>query len=142
MPRIIIDDEVYEALADRARAWRDTPNDVLRALLGLPPTVPDAIIKDAEPLPGQLGPLLRAGLLKPGQRLTWHRRNSGDTYTFTVTALGFLADDFGTEYIGPNRAATRIAGYPTKGWPVITTASGTALADLAASIANHPTSTD
>jgi hypothetical protein len=136
MPRIIIDTEVYEALADRARAWRDTPNDVLRALLGLPPIERDAITPDAEPLPGQLGPLIRAGLLKPGERITWHRRNHADTYTFTVTAMGFLTDEDGTEYIGPNRAATRIAGYPTKGWPVFKTASGTALADLAASIAN------
>ncbi|WP_034270837.1 hypothetical protein [Actinospica robiniae] len=138
MPRIFIDAEVFEALADRARAWRDTPNDVIRALLALPP-VAQASTPDAEDLPGQLGPLIRAGLIKPGDQITWYRRNSQETYTFTVTAAGFLADADGTVHTGPNRAATHIAGYPTKGWPVFKTPDGTTLADLVASLPNNST---
>jgi 5-methylcytosine-specific restriction protein A len=35
MPQIRIDDEVYRALQKQAEPFRDTPNDVLRRLLGL-----------------------------------------------------------------------------------------------------------
>ncbi len=133
MPRIIIDTEVHEALASRAHPWRDTPNDVLRALLGLPPAA-DRASAEAAPLPGQLGPLIRAGLLRPGERITWHRCNIGEIYSFTVTADGFLTDDEGT-VLSPNRAAHRIAGHPVRAWQVFRTASGTTLAELAESLA-------
>jgi len=139
MLRIFIDTEVFDALANRARAWRDTPNDVIRALLGLPPLRVDS--PAAGQLPGQLGPLIRAGLINPGDSVTWHRPHSGQIYRFTVTATGLLADDDGTEHLGPNRAASRIAGYAVKGWPVFKTADGTTLADLAASLPTRHTHT-
>ena len=136
MPSIAIDSEVFEALADRARAWRDTPNDVLRALLGMPPAAAGTANPETEHLPGQLAPLLRAGLLEPGERLTWHRRNRGGVHRFTVTASGCLVAEDGTVHIGPNRAATHAAGYPSKGWGSFKTDDGTRLAELAAGIPN------
>ncbi|WP_194894133.1 hypothetical protein [Catenulispora pinisilvae] len=132
MPNIDIDTEVFDTLAARARPWRDTPNDVLRSLLDLTP-VPKNDTADV-PLPGQLGPLLRAGHLQPGDRLIWHRRNHATVHVVTVTASGCLALEDGSVQAGPNRAATRLAGYPTKGWTNFKTADGTSLAELAAAI--------
>jgi hypothetical protein len=140
MPRIAIDSEVFEALAERARAWRDSPNDVLRALLGLPPAAEGMHAPEAEQLPGQLRPLISAGLLKPGESLTWYRRNTGAVHVFTVTGSGCLTGEDGMVHLGPNRAASHAAGYPSKGWAGFKTEDGSSLADLASHLPNDPAS--
>lgn len=133
MRKIFIDEAVFDALGVHARdAWHETPNDVLRRVLGLPESAQR--IGEDDDVPGQLGPLIRAGLLTPGQSLTWHRRNLGSTHTATVTALGCLLLEDGTAHLGPDIAATRLAGYPAKGWTYFKTSRGTTLADLAASL--------
>ncbi|ETA02730.1 hypothetical protein CcI156_01935 [Frankia sp. CcI156] len=65
VPRIEIDDEVFKCLQDQTAPFVDTPNDVLRRVLGL--SAP-AVAKEpgaARP-PGNLAKLVNAGLVKPG----------------------------------------------------------------------------
>jgi len=65
MHSILIDQEVYDALAARATHPRcDTPNHVLRRVLGLPAaTRPD--YETTTGRRGQLRPLINAGHLAP-----------------------------------------------------------------------------
>jgi hypothetical protein len=130
MHKVFIDGDVFDALAARVtNAWRETPNDVLRRLLDLP-QAPGAD-RDGNDLPGQLGPLIRGGVLKPGQMLTWYRVKRRQIHTATVTALGCLLLEDGSVHLGPDRAATHLCGYPAKGWTAFKTGTGETLAELA-----------
>lgn len=143
MRHIPVDDEVYAALARRATdPFGDTPNRVLRRLLALPdpgPTDRDTYAANMSP---QLAPLLAAGLLAPGQQLTWNRPRLRTRHTATVTPEGRLRLHDGATYPSPHQAARHLAGYPADGYAAFTTDNGTTLAKLAAAmpdtIANAP----
>ncbi|MBR7830629.1 hypothetical protein KDK95_30285 [Actinospica sp. MGRD01-02] len=80
----------------------------------------------------QLAPLIDAGLLHPGQELTWHRPRLKRTETVTVTVDGRIELPDGTVWPSPFQAAHRIAGHPTDGWVRFKTADGRSLKDLRA----------
>jgi hypothetical protein len=137
MPTIRVDDEVYAALQRQHPAGR-TVNTVLRDLLGL----------TGPPIPAQtrrfnhaLSDLLRAGLLQPGQRLTWTRRQLGQIHAVTVNADGALVAEDGSVYASPNSAATGIAGYPTIGWPLWRTDTDVSLEQLLEQLTDTSTGT-
>lgn len=53
--------------------------------------------------------VVRAGLLKPGDRFVWNRPRKHETWIITVTETGFQGED-GTEYATPTAAARQIGG--------------------------------
>lgn len=82
----------------------------------------------------QLLPLIEAGLLSPGQELTWHRPRLRRTHTVTVTAEGALKVPDGSVWPSPFQAALRTAGHPANGWALFATADGRSLQELRASL--------
>src|SRR5688572_13098614 len=79
MPRIDIDDQVFKHLQANAVAFVETPNDTIRRLLGIDPaesstsSVRTAGIRKLDRKPkASLGKLVRAGVVKIGQRLYLH----------------------------------------------------------------------
>lgn len=127
MPNIKVDDEVYAALQQRRHTGR-TVNTVLRDLLdltGAPPA--HAYTRRVD---HTLSDLVHAGLLQPGQRLTWTRRQLGQVHAVTVDTNGALVTDDGSVYASPNSAATGVAGYPIFGWPLWCTDAGESLQQL------------
>ncbi|WP_158073003.1 restriction system modified-DNA reader domain-containing protein [Streptomyces kebangsaanensis] len=118
---IVVDDEVFERLQREAQPLIDTPNSVLRRLLAL----------DARPVrPGPLGPLLDAGLLEPGQRLVWRRRNLAQRYLAYVTPEGRLRLDDGRIYDSPSGACDAVAHCKVNGWDAWRTGEGVSLSVL------------
>ncbi|MFD5929458.1 hypothetical protein [Streptomyces sp. NPDC060333] len=112
MPKrsIEIDDEVFAFLQNESEPLVDTPNDVLRRLLlkneGAGP----------ERRPGDLMPLLDAGLLLPGDKLTHHQPRRGLTHAAVVTADGWIEIEDGRAFPKPSPAlkaqtGTEINGY-------------------------------
>ncbi|WP_236790050.1 hypothetical protein [Amycolatopsis sp. GM8] len=81
MPTIRISDEVFSELKRRAEAFVDTPDSVLRKILGLT----DAAKTSRT---GGLLPQLRSGALSAGDKLVWHRKRAGQTHQATVLADG------------------------------------------------------
>jgi hypothetical protein len=126
MPKIKVDLQMLLWLEQR-RDPDHTYNDVIRDELGLPP-----LPRPAPPPPSwpPLLPLIQAGLLQPGQKLTWHRPRRREVFTVTVNEQGHLVTDDGVECETPNVAARVIAGYPTQAWPLWRTTDGTSLAEL------------
>ncbi|PAU67053.1 GmrSD restriction endonuclease domain-containing protein [Bifidobacterium criceti] len=53
--------------------------------------------------------VVRAGLLKPGDRFVWNRPRKHEAWIITVTETGFQGED-GTEYATPTAAARQIGG--------------------------------
>lgn len=91
------------------------------------------------PKPGPIKDLIDAGRLTVGQTLTWYRRYRHETHHATVTADARLRLADGTVHTTANGAALHITGYPTRGWHTFTTADGTTLAQLIASLSStHP----
>ena len=84
--------------------------------------------------------LIDAGLLTPGQKLTWHRRNRGEVHEATVTADARLRLADGSVHATASAAASHLAGYPVKGPDVFATATGDTLADLTAALPAAPNS--
>ncbi|MEV0782136.1 hypothetical protein AB0I52_03920 [Streptomyces sp. NPDC050423] len=136
MSRIIrVDDEVFAALQSRAEPFTDTPNSVIRRLLGLtrppgalPGAPPDAVHTPVDEPP--LAALLADGRLHPGQRLVWRRRNLRQVHHAVVIDGGGLRLDDGSVHMTPSSAATALAGNPQNGWRVFATEDGTPLMDL------------
>lgn len=80
-PIIRIDDEVYEALKDEAEAFVDTPNSVIRRLLGLPgkgageePAVADSAIVQGQVRAATEGPAPARTATNGGTRRTQRHR--------------------------------------------------------------------
>ncbi len=108
-PRIEIDDEVFQRLQDQAAAFVDTPNDVLRRVLGLSaPAEADEPVAARQP--GNLAKLVNAGLVKPGDRLTHVRKRSGTTYHAIVTTDGWTQLPDGRSFRGPSPALKECVG--------------------------------
>ncbi|GAB3179058.1 DUF4357 domain-containing protein [Streptomyces incanus] len=124
--KIDVDDEVYAHLEQAATPLVDTPNSVLRRLLGLDH---DTSI----PKPGQISPLanlVASGRLLAGQRLTWHRRNHKRTHLAVVTKDGRLRLENGTTHKSPSGACGAISGIAINGWSAWHTEDGTPLQAL------------
>ncbi|MEU5456170.1 hypothetical protein AB0H48_15445 [Streptomyces globisporus] len=131
---IQVDEEVFAQLQERAEPFVDSPNSVLRRLLGLSDdggaSAPKAkrVVRVKR---GALRPLIEDGKLTEGQSLVWKRRNHGDAFHATVLADGRLElDHDGSRHGTPSAAATGVAGYPVNGWVVWETEDGTALSTL------------
>lgn len=128
MPNILVDPDVVAALRERGK-FGDTYNDVIRDVLGLPRLdvrVGGSRVGKA----GSLVDIVAAGLLRPGQIVTWRRPALDKTHTATVTANGLLMTRDGETYTSPDACATAVAGYPSKGWPHWRTEDGTSLQEL------------
>lgn len=125
---IDVDDEVYARLAREARPLVDTPNSVLRRLLGLDREA--STTHTSRTRKAALAPLLADGRLTVGQALTWHRRNLGQVHTAFVTADGKLRLDDGTVHDSPSGACSAAAGVAVNGWSAWHTDKGTTLQDL------------
>ena len=149
MRKIDIDEQVYSALRERGRTG-DTFNGVLRGILGLPVEEPAPLLDERRGRRSlkpqrrswkpQLGPLLRAGMLQPGQRLTWDRPRLGEQHVVTVDALGNLITENGTVCPTPDVATRAITGYPAAGWPAFRTDDGFSLQQLRERLASVPAS--
>jgi hypothetical protein len=83
MPTIRISDEVFSELKRRAEALVDTPDSVLRKILGLTGTAKSSTT-------GGLLPQLRSGTLSAGDQLVWNRKRAGQTHHATVLANGCI----------------------------------------------------
>ncbi|MEU8075969.1 hypothetical protein AB0B31_11005 [Catellatospora citrea] len=123
--RIHIDDDVLAALT-KQRQDDETPNGTIRRLLGLAPGT-------RAPRPNEYGALrglLDAGLVQPGQPVSWPRPRLGIIHTATIDDHGYLDIGGGKRCISPVEAATAVAGYPGSSWSVWRTADGTTLQQL------------
>ncbi|MFY1700217.1 hypothetical protein ACN28G_00390 [Micromonospora sp. WMMA1923] len=132
MPTIGVDHEVFAWLGQR-RDPDCTYNDVIRGQLGLPPLPPlppSLHVVPPRPWSPPLLPLIQAGLLQPGQVLTWHRPRRRKLFTVTVSDQGSLVTADGLHCKTPNVAARVVAGYSAKGWLLWQTADGTSLEEL------------
>ncbi|MEU4108047.1 hypothetical protein [Streptomyces sp. NPDC027717] len=118
---ITVDAEVFAHLQREAQPLIDTPNSVLRRLLALDTTAAR---------PGALAPLLDAGRLQPGQRLTWRRRNLGKQYHAYVTAEGYLRLDDGRVCDSPSGACDVVAHCKVNGWAAWRADDGASLGAL------------
>src|SRR6266567_6414793 len=80
---------------------------------------------------GVLAPLLEAGVLQPGETLTWRRRNKGATYTATVLPGGALQTADGRVHATVCAAAVHVSGiYGSNGWQAWRRADGVSLGSL------------
>jgi hypothetical protein len=123
-PSIRVDDEVYEALQSRARAFVDTPNAVIRELLGISRTPQSA------PAGRSLATLLAQHWLAPGDPIVWNRRNSGVTVAASVTADGLIEFASGELFDSPTGAASFAAGHRQNGWTAWRVRTGDTLDEL------------
>lgn len=131
---ITLDEDVFEDLQERAkpRQFIDNPNSVLREILG-PRTRTVSLISRNDK--GHLDPLMEAGLLTAGQRLTWRRRNLGELHTAFVTDDGGIRLMDGTVHRSPSGAAKTAAGVTSvNGWGAWCTDEGSSLDFLRAQI--------
>jgi hypothetical protein len=126
---IRIDVEVYAELQERAQPFVDTPNDVLRRVLGLNASDaerekddaarPDSpVVSDSEHDRGALFDMVRAEKLSPGERLVWDRPRRGERHTATVTTGGRVRvdDSDAPPFKTPSGAARSICGHEINGW--------------------------
>jgi hypothetical protein len=105
MPFIRVDETVFAHLCWSRRCF-DTKNDIIRALLGLPPA-PRGTSKTDPPTPGALLPLITAGALIPGQTFTWTRRSLRETHTATVDEAGRMVTADGASFHTPGHVRFR-----------------------------------
>lgn len=114
MPTIRIDDDVYAWLEKQAVGF-DTPNGVLRRMAGLGDTAEPQTDGDED---GKLLPLLKAGRLKAGDTLVWHRPRKNETHHAMVTERGCIRLADGRIFTQPSPAAVALSGQQTNGWDV------------------------
>jgi len=132
---IRVDNDVFAALQRLAEPFTDTPNSVLRRLLGLteasaapsgsPPSSTHTSTEDS-----RLADLIVNGRLHLGQRLVWRRRNLKQVHHAVLVEGGRLRLDDGSVHATPSSAATALAGNQQNGWKVFATEDGTLLKDL------------
>ncbi|MEV5826055.1 hypothetical protein AB0L25_10800 [Spirillospora sp. NPDC052242] len=112
MPTIRIDADVYAWLEKQAVGF-DDPNSVLRRLAGLDGKAEPQAEGEEE---GKLLPLIKAGRLKAGDTLVWHRPRKNETHHATVTERGCIRLADGRIFTQPSPAAVALAGQQTNGW--------------------------
>ena len=116
-PTIRVDDDVFAALQREARPFIDTPNSMLRKLVGLEETGGGSTATPpSSPAPGRLQQLLQEGHLKDHEVLIWPRRQHGQTFRATVTEGGGIRLEDGRHFDSPSGAARELAGYEVNGW--------------------------
>ena len=124
-PTIRVDDEVYALLQERGEAFVDTPNTVLRRILGLT----ESGESTGNPIGRREGSRERSGEPQarqarrrrpapPDEELVWERRNNGERHTARVGADGTLVLEDGHVADSPSAAARHLAGYEVNGWRV------------------------
>ncbi|MET9772706.1 hypothetical protein ABZ023_00395 [Streptomyces sp. NPDC006367] len=114
MRSIEIDDEVFAFLQSRCEPLVDTPNDVLRRLLlGGSGHSSSAVAKRR---PGDLMPLIKAGLLKAGDKLVHVQPRRGLTHEATVTADGWIEIEDGRAFPKPSPALKAQTGVDINGY--------------------------
>ncbi|MFH8518688.1 hypothetical protein ACH4CE_27090 [Streptomyces gelaticus] len=131
---IRVDDDVFARLQSLAEPFTDTPNSVIRRLLGLAnpsaqaghPASPASSPADDFPLAA----LITEGRLHVGQQLVWRRRNLKQVHHAVVVDGGGLRLDDGSVHATPSSAATALAGNQQNGWKAFATEDGTPLKDL------------
>ncbi|MGP2438621.1 hypothetical protein [Streptomyces sp. JW3] len=126
--RIEVDDDVYACLEREAKPLLDTPNSVLRRLLGLDPPSPNLATKRSRRSP--LIQPISTGRLAVGQVLTWRRRKLGIVHEAVVTEDGKLRLEDGTVHDTPSGACAALAGHPVNGWTAWCTTDGNTLLSL------------
>ncbi len=109
MPTIRVSDEVFNVLKRLAEPLVDTPDSVMRRVLGL-----DAAVVSGKT--GNLYPLLQSGALAAGDQLVWHRKRLGERHVTTVTANGSLELADGRIASSPSGACTMLSGKSYDGW--------------------------
>ena len=112
MPTIRVDAQVYARLQREAKPFVDTPNSVLRRLLGLEDSSDHPADRQCQV--GELLPLIEAGLLQVGDTLEWRRRSS--THYATVMEDGQLRLEDGSIFASPSAAGKALSGYEVNGW--------------------------
>jgi len=128
MPTIRIDDEVFAGLQEKATPLVDTPNTVLRRMLGLESKRTLAPETDMQ---GELLPLLKLGRLKVNNELVWNRPRKKETYRAVVTAGGCLKLPDGHIAVTPSAACSRLtSGGNFNGWREWHTIEGVPINDL------------
>ncbi|MGW5223187.1 restriction system modified-DNA reader domain-containing protein [Nocardia sp. NPDC004085] len=108
---IVVDDEVYSALAELRRGF-EQPNDVLRRLLL---TDDSSASIPSPPRIGRLAPLMDAGLVKSGDALRHERVRKGQIFTATIKDGGLISTDKGI-YTAPSPALKDLVGTEIDGW--------------------------
>jgi hypothetical protein len=137
-PTIRVDDEVYALLQERGEAFVDTPNTVLRRILGLTESGESTARSigrrkgsHSDRASRKLARLVADDLLAPDEELVWERRNNGERHTARVGADGTLLLEDGHVADSPSAAARHLAGYEVNGWRVWRrTSDDKSLADL------------
>jgi hypothetical protein len=127
MVPIDIDDEVHTAI-QAATVGGEHPNQVLRRLLGLPPTDQDAATRPE----GELAGLVAAGLIAPGERVFLTATTPRPHPVATVTSSGRLQAPNATVYPGPRQLLGALRGekFEPYGWACLTITYGTRLEAL------------
>lgn len=132
MTSIQIDDEVMARLKGMAEPFVDTPNDVLRRVLGLDSSADETISGlggGNTPLPrpikryrnrkrGDLMTLIEAGLLQVDDILVYKKR-TGEEYLGVVTNDGWITVN-DEPYFSPSGALKSAVGYDVNGWKLWT----------------------
>jgi len=83
-----------------------------------------------------LGDLVEAGLLEPGQQLTWHHPQVGATHIAVLKDTGELELPDGRTFASPSGAAQALAGRPINGG--VWKAKGESLDQLRGRLAAEP----
>lgn len=122
MPEIEIDDEVFALLQRQAEPFVDTPNDVLRRLVGLDVDAPNGNTPN-KPRPvkryrnrkrGDLMTLIETGAIEVDDLLIYRKR-TGEEFRGTVTNDGWIEAN-GTTFYSPSGALKSLVGYEINGW--------------------------
>ena len=132
-PTIRVDDEVYAILQSHAEAFVDTPNLVLRRLLGLSGVSPGSTgsAPGQSAVPGKMQRLMRYRDLLPGEPLVWDRKQQSVTFKAVLTDSGALQLEDGRRFDTPSGAARHLAGYEVNGWRVwVRSRDGKSLEDI------------
>lgn len=117
MRKVMIDEEVYSLLEERARGFQD-PNSVLRVLLGLDSkkvVATSAPLAPSDYVSGKLMELIQAGTVQPGDSLVHHKTRLRRTYRAIVTADGWVETDT-NRYQSPSAALSDLVGTQINGW--------------------------
>ncbi|MGX4656542.1 restriction system modified-DNA reader domain-containing protein [Micromonospora sp. SCSIO 07396] len=126
---IEVDEDVFAFLQQHCEPLVDTPNDVLRRLLlsGDPkePQEKSApTIRHLPRRPGALLPLIKAGVLAPGDVLRHEQPRRRMVHEATVTPRGWLKLANGRSFSTPSRALAEQTGTTINGWIYVHVPSG------------------
>jgi hypothetical protein len=136
---IEVDEEVFSFLQQHCEPLVDTPNDVLRRLLlsgGSEESEENGVAPRRRLLrrPGALLPLVKAGVLAPGDLLRHEQPRRRMVHEAAVTARGWVKLADGRTFSTPSRALAEQTGTTINGWIYVHVPSGKPLQTLRAQI--------